>query len=318
MEAGAVIAAGVEVEGDRAGGGRPRWRAASSSPPRWWSRTPIRSERSRCSTAPTSTGDYRERLEAWNVALAGGEAERGALAAADVHRPPRTATSTRTARWSSISPSVDDGPGRGRGGEAGRAAVRVRRALLPDRLRHVGGAGGQARDERLRPVRAVRAGRGDWDSRREEVADVILDGVAEAAPDVRDCIEHLEVLGPPDIEERIGLTGGQHLPGRGAPGPDVGPAPHLADAGPGALPVRSRHASGRLGDRAERARRGSGCARGRCRLSHGTQGARRGAGPARLGAARAAVRVPRMPRSCSAIRVVMNAGWSCMLSPPGM
>ena len=58
---------------------------------------------------------------------------------------------------------------------------------------------------------------GDWDSRRDEIADVILDGVAAYAPDVRDCIEHLQVLGPPDIEERIGLTGGHIFQGEALP-----------------------------------------------------------------------------------------------------
>jgi phytoene dehydrogenase-like protein len=49
---------------------------------------------------------------------------------------------------------------------------------------------------------------GDWPTRREEIAGRILDRIALWAPDVADCVEHWELLGPPDIEARIGLTGG--------------------------------------------------------------------------------------------------------------
>jgi phytoene dehydrogenase-like protein len=58
---------------------------------------------------------------------------------------------------------------------------------------------------------------GDWDSRREEIGDLILDLIATFAPDVRDCVEFAEVLGPPDIEERIGLTGGHIFQGEALP-----------------------------------------------------------------------------------------------------
>ena len=58
---------------------------------------------------------------------------------------------------------------------------------------------------------------GGWDARRDEVADRILDAIAAYAPDVRDCVEELEVLGPPDIEARIGLTGGHIFQGEALP-----------------------------------------------------------------------------------------------------
>ena len=58
---------------------------------------------------------------------------------------------------------------------------------------------------------------GDWDSRRDEIADLVLDGIEAYAPDVRDCVEHLQVLGPPDIEERIGLSGGHIFQGEALP-----------------------------------------------------------------------------------------------------
>jgi phytoene dehydrogenase-like protein len=58
---------------------------------------------------------------------------------------------------------------------------------------------------------------GDWNSRRDEVGIAILDAIAAYAPDVHDCIEHMDVLGPPDIERRIGLTGGQIFQGEALP-----------------------------------------------------------------------------------------------------
>jgi phytoene dehydrogenase-like protein len=58
---------------------------------------------------------------------------------------------------------------------------------------------------------------GTWDSRREEIAGLILDAVAEFAPDVHDCVSEFEVLGPPDIEERVGLTGGHIFQGETMP-----------------------------------------------------------------------------------------------------
>jgi phytoene dehydrogenase-like protein len=58
---------------------------------------------------------------------------------------------------------------------------------------------------------------GDWDSRRDEVGKRILDAIAVYAPDVHECVEHVEVLGPPDIEARIGLTGGNIFQGETLP-----------------------------------------------------------------------------------------------------
>ena len=58
---------------------------------------------------------------------------------------------------------------------------------------------------------------GGWDSRRDEIGAAILDAIAVHAPDVRECVEHLEVLGPPDVEARIGLSGGQIFQGDALP-----------------------------------------------------------------------------------------------------
>ena len=58
---------------------------------------------------------------------------------------------------------------------------------------------------------------GNWDSRRAEIAERILDAIAAYAPEVHDCVEELEVLGPPDVERRIGLTGGHIFQGEALP-----------------------------------------------------------------------------------------------------
>jgi phytoene dehydrogenase-like protein len=54
---------------------------------------------------------------------------------------------------------------------------------------------------------------GTWDTRRDEIADAALAEVARFAPDVRDCIVEREVLGPRDVEARIGLAGGHIFQG---------------------------------------------------------------------------------------------------------
>ncbi len=58
---------------------------------------------------------------------------------------------------------------------------------------------------------------GDWDSRRGEIGGLILDAIGAYAPDIHECVEEVEVLGPPDIEDRIGLTGGSIFQGEALP-----------------------------------------------------------------------------------------------------
>jgi phytoene dehydrogenase-like protein len=53
----------------------------------------------------------------------------------------------------------------------------------------------------------------DWANRKEEVAKQFFDLITKFAPDFPETLEHYEVLGPPDIEERIGLTGGHIFQG---------------------------------------------------------------------------------------------------------
>jgi phytoene dehydrogenase-like protein len=58
---------------------------------------------------------------------------------------------------------------------------------------------------------------GDWDSRREDVARQFIDLIDRFAPGFEDRLIDYEVLGPPDIESRIGLTGGNIFQGEVTP-----------------------------------------------------------------------------------------------------
>jgi phytoene dehydrogenase-like protein len=58
---------------------------------------------------------------------------------------------------------------------------------------------------------------GTWDSRREEIGRQFIDLIDRFAPGFEDCLAEYEVLGPPDIEARIGLTGGNIFQGEVTP-----------------------------------------------------------------------------------------------------
>jgi phytoene dehydrogenase-like protein len=57
----------------------------------------------------------------------------------------------------------------------------------------------------------------DWAGKRDQVARQFIDLIARFAPDFPDVLEHYEVLGPPDIEQRIGLTAGNIFQGETMP-----------------------------------------------------------------------------------------------------
>jgi phytoene dehydrogenase-like protein len=58
---------------------------------------------------------------------------------------------------------------------------------------------------------------GDWDERRDEIGTAVLDLIGRFSPDVHECVEEIDVLGPPDIERRVGLTGGHIFQGECTP-----------------------------------------------------------------------------------------------------
>jgi phytoene dehydrogenase-like protein len=49
---------------------------------------------------------------------------------------------------------------------------------------------------------------GTWDERRDAIGDTVIRSLERYAPGLSDLIEDRLVLGPPDLEERFGLTGG--------------------------------------------------------------------------------------------------------------
>lgn len=58
---------------------------------------------------------------------------------------------------------------------------------------------------------------GTWDECRESVADTVLAEIARFAPGIDECIEHRQVLAPPDIERTVGLRGGHIFQGECLP-----------------------------------------------------------------------------------------------------
>ena len=96
-----------------------------------------------------------------------------------------------------------------------------------------------------------------------EIADAALAEVARFAPDVVDCVVEREVLGPPDVEARIGLTGGHIFQGDCLPDQmwDRRFAPRTAV--PGLYLCGAATHPGRKRDRGERAQRGDGGVAGR-------------------------------------------------------
>jgi phytoene dehydrogenase-like protein len=49
---------------------------------------------------------------------------------------------------------------------------------------------------------------GTWEERRDEIGDLVIAALERYAPGLSDLIEDRLVLGPPDLEARFGLTGG--------------------------------------------------------------------------------------------------------------
>ena len=59
---------------------------------------------------------------------------------------------------------------------------------------------------------------GTWDERRNEVGDLVVGSIAQFCSNLPGAVIQREVLGPPDIEARVGLTGGHIFQGEILPG----------------------------------------------------------------------------------------------------
>lgn len=72
---------------------------------------------------------------------------------------------------------------------------------------------------------------GTWDERRDEIGKTIVDTIATYAPNVPGAIEYMQVLGPPDIEQIVGITGGNIFHGEIMPDQMFGnrPVPGYSD-----------------------------------------------------------------------------------------
>jgi phytoene dehydrogenase-like protein len=62
-----------------------------------------------------------------------------------------------------------------------------------------------------------RFARGTWDERREEVRKVALNSLARFCSNIDDAVIDAQVMGPPDIEQKVGLTGGHIFQGECLP-----------------------------------------------------------------------------------------------------
>jgi phytoene dehydrogenase-like protein len=59
--------------------------------------------------------------------------------------------------------------------------------------------------------------RGDWASRRDDVKNVALQSIARYCDNIPEAVLDVQVLGPPDIEREVGLTGGHIFQGECLP-----------------------------------------------------------------------------------------------------
>ena len=62
-----------------------------------------------------------------------------------------------------------------------------------------------------------RLAEGTWDERRDEIADRVETSIERFAPGFRDLVVEREALAPPDVETKIGLTGGHIFQGECLP-----------------------------------------------------------------------------------------------------
>jgi phytoene dehydrogenase-like protein len=54
---------------------------------------------------------------------------------------------------------------------------------------------------------------GNWDEKRDEFGDTVIDTIAEHAPNIKDLILHRQVLTPLDLERDFGLSEGNIFQG---------------------------------------------------------------------------------------------------------
>jgi phytoene dehydrogenase-like protein len=83
-----------------------------------------------------------------------------------------------------------------------------------------------------------------WPQLRDAAGDAVIRTLAGYAPNVPGAILHKEVLGPPDLEERFGLTGGNIFHGEILPGQLFGERPRAGWGGGARTPVAGLYLCG--------------------------------------------------------------------------
>ena len=78
---------------------------------------------------------------------------------------------------------------------------------------------------------AYKLKRGSWEKEREKFGKRVIDTLTEYCPNFAGSVEHMEVLAPPDLEERFGLVGGNIFQGDMSPDQmfSMRPIPGYAD-----------------------------------------------------------------------------------------
>ena len=159
-------------------------------------------------------GEFRRRLEAWRVDSAVVK-----LNAALARLPAFTAAGGEQAHRAmvGVSPGLDAAQGAAEAARRGEAAIGYAELYFQTGYDPSVAPPGRHTMSVFAQYAPYGLAAGGWDERRAEVRDLILDAIAAYAPDVRECIEEVEVLGPPDIERRIGLSGGHIFQGEALP-----------------------------------------------------------------------------------------------------
>ena len=155
---------------------------------------------------------YRERIEGWRTESPVVKLNAGLHSC---RRSPRLEARRRTGRWSRSRRAWTplrkplDACRRG----SPRSASRSSTSRAPTTLGGAAGRHTMSVFAQYAPTSSRKAtgSRGGWRWRAHPRRHRRL------RPDVHDCVEYLEVLGPPDVERRIGLTGGHIFQGEALP-----------------------------------------------------------------------------------------------------
>ena len=99
---------------------------------------------------------------------------------------------------------------------------------------------------------------GDWESRRQEVTDLALGSIARFCSNIPDAVLKVETLGPPDIEQRVGLTGGHIFQGECLPAYMWSNRLELSYSDARRVPLRRLYPPRRQRHRRQRPQRGAG------------------------------------------------------------